>query len=119
VRGEKTPRQTGKWVCIFTRQLRILLRVGEWLSAPLDYDDDDCGNNSYDHYDCNGCVVNNGHLGTVIKIPFLSSLFVFVAFTVVEAAPEQGVTDALFIPSHPTVHVLLRVELESLNLHTQ
>jgi hypothetical protein len=35
-RGE-TPRQTGEWDCIFTRQSWILLTVGEWLSTPLLY----------------------------------------------------------------------------------
>jgi hypothetical protein len=32
---EKTTRQTGEWVCIFTRRSRILLAIGEWLSARL------------------------------------------------------------------------------------
>jgi hypothetical protein len=69
----------------------------------------------------NGYVLQNFYLGSVMKIPFLSSTFVFVAVTiaVVEAAPKQGVTDALFVPAHPAVHVLLGVELEALNLHTE
>jgi hypothetical protein len=35
VRGERNTRQAGKWVFIFTRQARIPLTFGEWLSAHL------------------------------------------------------------------------------------